>query len=107
MMIRYAAVISKISSGVPTRLRNGLTIGGPNSMMNSEHSKVSVMDVPTVFDRLWRSFAPKYCATMMFAPVEMPIKSTSSRLSSGPLAPTAASAPSPTYLPTIIESTVL
>ena len=40
--------------------------------------------------------APKYWQTMMPAPVEMPMNSTSSRFRMGPLAPTAARAASPT-----------
>ena len=40
--------------------------------------------------------APKYCDTMMLAPTEIPMNSTSIRFSSGPALPTAARALSPT-----------
>ena len=42
------------------------------------------------------SRAPKYWDTMTLAPTEMPMNSTKSKLRMGPLAPTAARAPSPT-----------
>ncbi len=44
---------------------------------------------------------------MMLAPVATPMNSTSSRFRIGPAVPTAASAVSPMYLPTTMESTVL
>ncbi len=44
---------------------------------------------------------------MIPAPVAIPTKSTSKRFNIGDALPTAASALSPTYLPTIIESAVL
>ena len=76
-------------------------------MMIALAISVSVRQVPTAL--LSSSFlrAPKYCATRMPAPVEMPMNSSSIRFRIGPAAPTAASALSPTYLPTMIESTVL
>ena len=43
----------------------------------------------------------------MVAPVDTPINSTSSRFRIGPEVPTAARAASPTYWPTMMESTVL
>ena len=81
---------------MPTSSKNGGTSSGPTTMMTSEAKKVSVMVVPTALESCSRCLAPKYWATMTFAPVEMPMNSTSSRFSIGPLAPTAAKALSPT-----------
>ena len=65
-------------------------------MMKMEETTVAVMVVPTVSSKRSRSRAPKYWDTMTLAPTEMPMNSTKSRLRMGPLAPTAARAPSPT-----------
>ena len=85
---------------------SGRVITTPSTVITREDSSVSVMQLPTVMESCSRCFAPKYCETMMPAPVEMPMKSTSRRLMTGLLAPTAASAPSPTYCPTTMLSTV-
>lgn len=53
------------------------------------------------------SLAPKYWDAIIPPPLAIPINSTNSRFKTGPLAPTAASALSPTKRPTAIESTVL
>ncbi len=99
--------MSKISAGVPTIRKNGGTSRGPATITANETSIVIVTVVPTVLESSWRRLAPKYWAVITPAPVEMPTKSTSSRLIIGPLAPTAAKALSPTYWPTTMESTVL
>ena len=76
-------------------------------MTMTEEMMVSVMQLPMVADKRSRSFAPKYWETIIPAPVEIPTKKTSSRFMMGPALPTAASALSPTYFPTTMESTVL
>ena len=73
----------------------------------SEDTAVRVMVLPMVFDKLSLSFAPKNWDTMMLVPIDIPIKSTSSRFKIGLALPTAARALSPTYFPTTILSTVL
>ena len=96
-----------MSAGVCSRDIDQPVTSGPMAVMNAEETTVAVMAVPTESERRFLSFAPKYCETMMLAPTETPMNSTSSRLRIGPLAPIAASAPSPTYWPTTMESTVL
>ena len=76
--------------------KKGGTKSGPTIMMIMEASRVRVMTVPTVSDNSERRLAPKYWATITLAPVEIPTKSTRSKLIMGPLAPTAARALSPT-----------
>ena len=73
----------------------------------SEDTAVRVIVLPMVFDKLSLSFAPKNWDTMMLVPIDIPIKSTSSRFKIGLALPTAARALSPTYFPTTILSTVL
>ena len=68
---------------------------------------LSIIALPIVFDNISLSFAPKYCETRIPAPMDIPMNKTISRNTRAPLAPIAAKAPSPTYLPTITESTVL
>ena len=96
-----------MSSGVCSNDIAQPVISGPTTMMNTDDTMVAVIAVPTESESRSLSFAPKYCETMMLAPTETPMNSTSSRLRIGPLAPIAASAPSPTYCPTTMESTVL
>ena len=79
----------------------------PMIMMIREVMAVSVMQLPMERERSSFLRAPKYWATMMLVPVEMPMKKTSIRFRMGPDVPTAASALSPTNRPTMIESTVL
>ena len=55
--------------------------------------------------RIWvSSFAPKYWETTMPPPLESPAQNEKKRKWTGEDAPTAASAPAPTYRPTIAES---
>ena len=95
------------SAGVSSSVISGSIISGPTAMMIRLAMNVSVRQVPTLASSSSCLCAPKYCDTRMPAPVEMPMNSSSRRLRIGPLAPTAASALSPTYWPTMIESAVL
>ena len=96
-----------ISSGVLRSFRRGMLIRGASAMTISDETNVMVMLHPIDLDRDSLCLAPKYCDTMIPAPTDIPMKSTSSRLTIGPALPTAASALSPMYLPTTILSTVL
>ena len=75
--------------------------------MRSPLIRVSRMEAPTTRLSVSRSWAPKYWAERMLAPVAMPMNKTNSRFRIGPAVPTAASAVSPMYWPTTMESTVL
>lgn len=77
------------------------------SNAEEEEIAVNVIQLPIVPDKSSRCFAPKYWETMMPAPTEIPTNSTRSRFKIGDALPTAASALSPTYLPTITLSAVL
>ncbi len=68
---------------------------------------VRVIHTPIDRDSFSLSFAPKYCETMILAPVATATKRTSKRCNTGMALPTAARALSPTYFPITIESTVL
>ena len=57
---------------------------------------VTVIQVPIVLDNNSLALAPKYWATMIPTPVEIPTKSTNNRFKRGVALPTAASALSPT-----------
>ena len=96
-----------ILDGVFSIFKRGRIVTEPNTIMISEAAAVKVMVLPIVFDRCSLSFAPKNCDTMILVPIDMPIKSTSSRFKIGLALPTAARALSPTYFPTTILSTVL
>ncbi len=85
-----------MSCGVSSMDITGLVIMGPSIITNIVHASVAVMVVPMVCERESRSLAPKYCEAMTLAPTETPINSTSSRFITGPLAPMAARALSPT-----------
>ena len=68
---------------------------------------VNTIQVPIVPDNASLFLAPRYWDTIMLAPTEIPTNNTISRFKIGPALPTAASALSPTNLPTTILSTVL
>ena len=85
-----------MSAGVSSTRIIGGVISGPTTIMTTEDKKVAVIVVPTVEERWSLSFAPKYWEVITVAPMEIPIKSTSSRFRIGVLAPIAARAPSPT-----------
>jgi hypothetical protein len=92
---------------VVDEVSNGLAIKGPTAIMNTEAMAVRVIQTPMERESFSRSFAPKYWATIIPAPVEIPINNTIKRFSIGPALPTAARALSPIYFPTIMESAVL
>ncbi len=85
----------------------GFVTSGPTAIMKSEDTAVSVMQVPMLPASCSLCLAPKYWDTIMPAPVDIPTNKTNSKLSTGEALPTAASALSPTYFPTTMESTVL
>ena len=94
-------------AGVFSIFKSGRIVTEPRTIMISEDTAVRVIVLPMVFDKLSLSFAPKNWDTMMLVPIDIPIKSTSSRFKIGLALPTAARALSPTYFPTTILSTVL
>jgi len=94
-------------SGVFRSSSKGRAHSVPTTMMNSDAAAVSVIQFPIVLESASLSFAPKYWDTITPAPTEIPTKSTSRRFMIGLALPTAASALSPTYLPTTMLSTVL
>ena len=96
-----------ISAGVLSILRSGMVTSGPMTITISEATNIIVRHVPIDRERESRWRAPKYWDTMIPVPTEMPMNSTSRRLSTGLALPTAASALSPMYLPTTMLSTVL
>ena len=96
-----------IDGGVLSRRSSGPVSSGPRTMMAAEAMSVSVMQLPTTLARRSLSCAPKYWDTRMPAPVATPTNSASSRFRIGEALPTAASALSPTYMPTMTESAVL
>ena len=85
-----------MSPGVSSIDIIGLVIIGPSTITKTVHANVAVMVVPIVCDRFSRSFAPKYWDAITLAPTATPINSTSKRFITGPLAPIAARALSPT-----------
>ncbi len=85
-----------MSFGVSNMDITGLVIIGPSIITKIVHARVAVMVVPMVCERESRSLAPKYWDAMTLAPTETPINSTSRRFITGPLAPIAARALSPT-----------
>ena len=107
MIVRYDWHQPMTLSGVFSRRSTGPASRGPTIMMNSDATPVSVMQQPMVLARSSFMPAPKYWETMMLAPTEIPMNSTSIRFSSGPALPTAARALSPTKRPTMMLSTVL
>ena len=107
MIVRYDSHQPMTLSGVFSRRSRGPAISGPTIMINRDATPVIVMQQPMVLPRSSFMPAPKYCETMMLAPTEIPMNSTSIRFSSGPALPTAARALSPTKRPTIMLSTVL
>ena len=94
-------------AGVFKSSRIGRIATEPAITKNMEEAAVKVSTLPIVRERFSLSRDPKYWETMMLAPIEIPINSTSSRFKIGLALPTAARALSPTYRPTTILSTVL
>ena len=94
-------------SGVFKSRSSGIVTSGVIAITRIVVTIVSVIQQPIVFDNSILCFAPKYWDTIIPTPTEIPTNNTSSRFRIGPALPTAASALSPTNLPTIILSTVL
>ena len=94
------------SGGLVSPIRKGVA-RNPIRLISRPLARVSSSVFPTVRLRSCRSWAPKYWALRIPAPVAMPMNRTSSRFRIGPAVPTAASAVSPIYWPTMMESTVL
>ena len=95
-MFRYEAHQSMMLSGVFNRRSRGRVTMGPMIMMKTQDAAVRVMQVPMALASSSFCLAPKYWATIMLAPAEMPMNKTRSKFSTGPALPTAARALSPT-----------
>ncbi len=93
------------SVGVLRTVRSGLINGAAIAIRATHEISVTVMLLPMVNDRSFQLFEPKNCDAMIVAPVEIPMKSTSSILSMGIELPTAERALSRIYFPTTILST--
>ena len=85
----------------------GRVMIGPMIMMTKVAMAERVMQLPMATERPSRSLAPKRWDTTIPAPVATPTNSASSRFRIGMEEPTADSARSPTYLPTMTVSAVL
>ena len=96
-----------IESGVFKSRSIGCAISGATIIRIRDAAPVSTMQLPIARERFSLSRAPKYCATMIPAPTEIPMNSTMSRFRMGPALPTAARALSPTKRPTMTLSAVL
>ena len=96
-----------MASGVRKSSKNGLIKNTPRTIIITLITAFKIIALPIVLDSLSLFLAPKYCETRIPAPIDIPINKTMSRKTRAPLAPMAAKASSPTYFPTMIESTVL
>ena len=94
-------------SGVFNNSKSGLAAIVAITIIIKDAIAVNTIHVPIVPDNASLFFAPRYCDTIILAPTEIPTNNTIKRFRIGPALPTAASALSPTYLPTTILSTVL